>query len=152
MCIKPSAQSKRRKLGIISKYLQNGGKLCWRQRNFSIPVFSKKSQGNHIIPIHYLIDNLFKILMMYNMCCSINWLTHRSLLKTLTCQMKFVRFNMATLGRIFDTVFSRVFALNDTISTKQVYILNPQVISFQTRYRSSKSIKAKLQKWTFCVV
>ena len=45
--------------------------------------------------------------------------------------------------------FSRFFALNDTISTKQVYILNPQVISFQTRYRSSKSIKAKLQNGHF---
>ena len=31
----------------------------------------------------------------------------------------------------------------------KVDIQNLQVITFQIRYRSSKSVKAKLQKWTF---
>ena len=41
--------------------------------------------------------------------------------------------------------------LGHIVSTSDVDILNLQVISFQTRYRTSKSVQPKLQKLTFCV-
>ena len=41
--------------------------------------------------------------------------------------------------------------LGHIVSTSDVDILNLQVISFQTRYRTSKSVQPKLQKLTFCL-
>ena len=57
---------------------------------------------------------------------------------------------LAMLGHIFHVFFHCFCSLNDMVSSNQLHILNLQVKSFQTRYGSSKSIKGKLHKWTFC--
>ena len=47
---------------------------------------------------------------------------------------------------IFFAIFSPLMA---EYQQTKVDMQNLQVITFQIRYRSSKSVKAKLQKWTF---
>ena len=51
----------------------------------------------------------------------------------------------------FRPCFRCFHPLDDIVWTNDVNILNLQVISFQTRYRTSKSVQPNLQKLTFCL-
>ena len=77
------------------------------------------------------------------------WLIYRSLFKTLACQTEISNFNMADLGWIFLYCLSRFSGLDANISPNHVHNCNLQVISFQTRYRTSKSIQGNFRNLHF---